>query len=130
MKSIRQILKDISSRTNSIPSSFISKPSFLFNPFNYQVFIKSYLIIFRLLTSFDPHIAHTNSFLAHTNSFLYNTLEIQKKRIRLHFLEGINRLILVINFIISLKNSYNERFANNLCNFINYQVYKVGLIIL
>ncbi len=123
MRSIRQILKDISSRTNSIPSSFISKLSFLFNQFNYQVFIKSYLIIFRPFTSFDLHIAHTNS-------FLYNTLRNQKKIIRLHFLEGINRLILVINFIISLKNSYNERFANNLCNFINYQVYKVGLIIL
>jgi hypothetical protein len=117
----------ISNSTNPIPlpplflSPFISKLSFLFS---YQVFIKSCLIIFRLLTSFTSLGLHTR----HTNSFLCNTLRTLKEKVKLHFLEGFNRLILVINFIISLKNVYKVHIANNLCDFINYQVYKVGFI--
>jgi hypothetical protein len=128
MQSIRQTLKYRTPQiTNPIPlppplflSPFISKLSFLFN---YQVVIKFCLIIFRSFTSFNLHTGHTNS-------FLYNNLKPIKEEVNLHFLAGFNRLILVINFIISLKNLYNVINTNNLCNFINYQVYKVDLIIL
>lgn len=134
MQSIRQTLKyrtpqitnPILLPTSLFLSPFRSKLSFLFNLsflFSYRVFIKSCLIIFKLLTPFTSLGLHTG----YTNPFLYNTLRTLKEEVKLHFLEGFNRLILVINFIISLKNVYKVQIANNLCDFINYKFIKLVL---